>query len=75
MCPPHQGGSGRGRGTEDGGHRMTDGGAVVQSCWIRYRYVWYGVNVACTIFLLLVLMAQPLYIYLNIFPRLNCSSS
>ena len=63
-----------GGGDGEGSRRILGRGSrdQVQSCWRRYQYVWYVVNGICATFILMVLLVQPMYIYLSIFPRLNC---
>ena len=67
-----------GGGDGEGSRRIVGRGSSrdqVQSCWRRYQYVWYVVNGICATFILIVLLVQPVYIYLSIFPRLNCPAS
>ncbi|KAG1665637.1 hypothetical protein FOA52_011231 [Chlamydomonas sp. UWO 241] len=54
-----------------GGAGGSEGGASVQSVWRRHRGVWAVVTACSVLFLLLVLLVQPLVIYLDVFPGLS----
>eukprot|EP00195_Chlamydomonas_chlamydogama_P009647 CAMPEP_0202898498 /NCGR_PEP_ID=MMETSP1392-20130828/7012_1 /ASSEMBLY_ACC=CAM_ASM_000868 /TAXON_ID=225041 /ORGANISM="Chlamydomonas chlamydogama, Strain SAG 11-48b" /LENGTH=1047 /DNA_ID=CAMNT_0049584449 /DNA_START=381 /DNA_END=3524 /DNA_ORIENTATION=+ len=45
-----------------------------RSWWSRYLLLWYLINLVGVVFLLLVLVVQPLYIYLHVFPDLKCDA-
>ena len=68
-------GEGGGESSSGGGVGEGGDGVAVQSCWTRRRPLWYAVNGVCVTYLLLALLAQPLYIYLSLFPRMSCSTT
>ena len=75
--PGPLGSTGDSGGSGEGSRHVAARGGMerVQSCWRRHWVVWYAVNGGCAAFLVLVLLVQPVYIYLSVLPRLDCDAA